>query len=249
MPDIHTTILPVEGVFNARDIGGRRNIHQRTLSLHRFVRSGHLNAITDAGVDTLAKWGVDCVIDLRSHDEVTRNPDNRVKAHGMDYHHIPLLDGIHSNAGGWTAALLPKSMEEMYIGFIEENGQKLQAVFSVLADPSYQCVLFHCTVGKDRTGTVAMLLLGLAGAPHKTIVKDYALSQDLMDMSGMNAAIAGFPPYLFASAPASMEATLAHLEQKYGGIDPYLTHIGVTEAQKRSIKDKLLPPRESAESN
>ena len=68
-------------------------------------------------------------------------------------------------------------------------------------------------------------------------------------MNGMNAAIAGFPPYLFASAPASMEATLAHLEQKYGGIAPYLTHIGVTEVQNRSIKDKLLPPRESAESN
>ena len=39
------------------------------------------------------------------------------------------------------------------------------------------CTLFHCRAGKDRTGVVAMLLLGLAGVSDEDIVADYAATQ------------------------------------------------------------------------
>ena len=34
-------------------------------------------------------------------------------------------------------------------------------------------LLFHCAAGKDRTGVVAAVLLGLAGVPHEEIAADY----------------------------------------------------------------------------
>ena len=40
--------------------------------------------------------------------------------------------------------------------------------------------MFHCSAGKDRTGVLAAVLLGLLGVPDETIVADYALSAAAM---------------------------------------------------------------------
>jgi hypothetical protein len=32
----------------------------------------------------------------------------------------------------------------------------------------------HCTAGKDRTGVITALMLGLLGVPEETIIHDYA---------------------------------------------------------------------------
>ena len=45
-----------------------------------------------------------------------------------------------------------------------------------IADAPDGGVIVHCNVGKDRTGVVVALLLGLAGVPTETIVDDYAVS-------------------------------------------------------------------------
>ena len=37
-------------------------------------------------------------------------------------------------------------------------------------------MVFHCTAGKDRTGLMAMLLLGALGVPDDDIVRDYELT-------------------------------------------------------------------------
>ena len=37
-------------------------------------------------------------------------------------------------------------------------------------------VFFHCSIGSDRTGTMAILLLGALGVPEPDVCKDYELS-------------------------------------------------------------------------
>ena len=44
-----------------------------------------------------------------------------------------------------------------------------------LKDDDY-AVLFHCTVGKDRTGILAALILSFLGVDRDTIVCDYLIS-------------------------------------------------------------------------
>mgnify|MGYP001109491923 CR=1 FL=1 len=39
--------------------------------------------------------------------------------------------------------------------FLQSGQQQLHSFFTLLADPSRYPLLFHCSIGKDRTGLVA----------------------------------------------------------------------------------------------
>jgi protein-tyrosine phosphatase len=55
--------------------------------------------------------------------------------------------------------------------------RSLAGTFEFLAQAQRnECVLFHCAAGMDRTGMVAMLLLGLAEVPREEILADYCYS-------------------------------------------------------------------------
>ena len=49
-------------------------------------------------------------------------------------------------------------------------------VFQVLLNHEDGAVLFHCTGGKDRAGTAAVLLLSALGADREVILRDFALT-------------------------------------------------------------------------
>ena len=46
------------------------------------------------------------------------------------------------------------------------------------------------------------------------------------------------PPELLAP-PLAMERTLQHLNEQYGGIESYVRHIGLTDAQITGIRNML----------
>ncbi len=50
----------------------------------------------------------------------------------------------------------------------------------MLAQPATYPAVFHCFAGKDRTGILAAVVLGLVGVPDDVIVADYVLSRDAM---------------------------------------------------------------------
>ena len=41
--------------------------------------------------------------------------------------------------------------------------------------------VFFCNAGKDRTGVVAAMVLGLLGVDDETVAGDYALTQEVLD--------------------------------------------------------------------
>ncbi|RMZ55575.1 hypothetical protein APUTEX25_000158 [Auxenochlorella protothecoides] len=105
-------------------------------------------------------------------------------------------------------------------------------------------LLFFCKLGKDRTGTVAALVLTACGASRNQIVADYARSdgvnevalggiERMEDVQGMDSAI-------FASAPAEcMEALLDHAQEAYGGLAKYMTGIGFGEERQAALREAL----------
>jgi protein-tyrosine phosphatase len=92
-------------------------------------------------------------------------------------------------------------------------------------------MVFHCTAGKDRTGLMAMLLLGALGVPHDEIVRDYELTthyrsskrlvvlRPQLEAAGVD--VDAVLPFLTAQAPV-MAATIAALEARHGSIEGYL---------------------------
>ena len=57
----------------------------------------------------------------------------------------------------------------------------LRSVVETLADPANLPAVFFCNAGKDRTGVVAAMVLGLLGVDDETVAADYALTQDVLD--------------------------------------------------------------------
>ena len=129
-----------------------------------------------------------------------------------------MLDQL--NSSGFRGAL-PACMFDVYQSLLDNDASSIRSVMEALDGPG--CSLFHCRAGKDRTGVVAMLLLGLAGVDDEFIVEDYRVTQDYMGR-GLRAQRAGVsilllkkvPRCLFESAPLEMERTLEHLHARYG---------------------------------
>lgn len=80
-------------------------------------------------------------------------------------------------------------------------------------------MVFHCTVGKDRTGFAAALLLSALGVDRDTIMQDYLLPNRLYRRS----------PSVEESGPAhvmdvlwQVQAAFDSMDQDHGGVSSYL---------------------------
>jgi len=232
-------LLELEGSFNARDVGGYPAGGGKTIKYRRFIRTGSLFRLTEQGKSVLLDMGIRCVVDLRSNFEVNEKPDAVMNDPRFTWRHLPMLDYIYAGIADEQYVPFPPSLEEMYINLLNEDRNSFRSLFQLFASPEHESYLFHCTMGKDRTGVAAALLLSLAGVDDETIVEDYSHSAKLTKhiIEGLSGNI---PAYLFASPAETMQTVLSHLKNKYGGGQGYLAYIGITSEQRRAILTKLL---------
>ncbi len=236
--DVRRQVLELEGSFNVRDLGGYPTRDGKRIQPRRFLRAGSLYDLSEKGRQTLLDLGVHCVIDLRSRVEREQMPDPVENLPEFTFHHVPMLDYINSSVVAGEMSF-PDSLEEMYLGLLDNAGHSFAQVFELFANPLCSGFLFHCTAGKDRTGMVTMLLLALAGVEEDLIVADYSLSEHLAPPApGERPHYV--PAYALTSPPEAMRVTLEYLNSRYGGVEPYLSHIGVTHEQRSRVLRKLL---------
>ena len=233
-------LLEIEGCYNIRDIGGYHTSAGKAVKHLRFIRSGSLFGLTEQGKSHLLDLGLRCVIDLRSHREVSLYPDAIMGDSRFSWHHLPMLDYIYSNKAQGLPDSFPPSLEEMYISLLEESRDGFRQLFELFAHPDHQGYVFHCMAGKDRTGIVAALLLSLAGVDEQTIVEDYAHSEELLRDILAKVDLGDLPNYVLASRPQTMQVLLRHLEARYGGAQSYLNQIGIAPVAQAEVLKKLL---------
>lgn len=158
-----------------------------------FVRSGKLSILTkEECAELCRKYGVKCIIDLRTPVESAEFPDPLPES--VDYLQIPLLKdaavGITHETGSDPMTIIrnlrkhPEKLKEMipdfeslYTDIVTDDYSRAQLdkVVTILRKNAAdgKCTLYHCTAGKDRTGVVSMALLKSYGISNDEIVKDY----------------------------------------------------------------------------
>jgi protein-tyrosine phosphatase len=239
-----TRQLAWEGLLNARDLGGYPTTDGRQTRWGAVVRSASLTGLTPSGRAALIGYGVRSIIDLRLPDEVASHPNPFAERDGHDllYTNLSFLDPVVAPPGdALTLADGYKRMLDLFQG-------KVAAVMTAIAGAPRGGVLVHCAAGKDRTGLIAALLLGLVAVETETIAADYALSAEYLrardeewlrngpgDRAEREERLRRFAP-----TAAVMVAVLDHLAGRYGGVEAYLLHAGVAPADLARLRARLL---------
>ena len=168
-------ILRVRSGHNVRELGGYVTPRGKTQT-HRFLRSGSTGPLSAEDLDTLRSWGVRYVLDLRGIGETPAVTCSFAKLDWVTWANVPLYDRDLS-----APAMAPIRAEGSFLAtsyltmLRSENCIRRIFAFLAQAEPD-DCVLFHCAAGIDRTGVLAMLLLGLAEVGRRDIIADYAYS-------------------------------------------------------------------------
>lgn len=70
-----------------------------------------------------------------------------------------------------------QTLAEQYVGLLENAKPVVVDVMKLLLDSANLPVLIHCAHGKDRTGVIVAVILGLLEVENEVIVQDYAMSE------------------------------------------------------------------------
>ncbi|MFN3705312.1 MAG: tyrosine-protein phosphatase [Thermoflexales bacterium] len=239
--------LKLEGAHNARDIGGYRTREGRFTRWGKVWRSDRLSELTAADEQKLLQQRIRTVIDMRFVSEVQRNPDRLANHPGVNYINLPLHeDGSHNVV---DTSALPPTLVDYYRLLLDHTGHNIRRVFEHLAAPGALPALLHCTLGKDRTGIVTMLLLDLLGVTEETIVEDYLLTatycQPLLEQFRAEARQSGtaFGEWhlrMLECDEHAITSALWHLRRRYGNAALYLQAHGLQASQIVHLQNELL---------
>ena len=244
--------LPLTGLTNARELGGWNTPNGLT-KYGVFLRTEVPYGLTAEDIAFLRDYGVTMDIDLRGAPELESMPDMLRTENWVEYIHLPMHDNRASNGGaGSTSGHVRSSMEEnfswgrLYVRMTEDSRDWVKKVIETLARAE-GVAMYHCTTGKDRTGIVSAMLLGICGVCNEDVLADYCVSEVYLDWiyarlrKAMNLPDNGeeIEPF-FKTAPLNMRILLAHWEENYGGVCGFLRDCGVTEDCMETIRRRLV---------
>ena len=168
--------LGVYGANNLREMGGFA-VGGGQLRWKRLLRSGDTNALDAEAIAALRAYGLTHVIDLRSAPSHPRQTDPFARVWGVRWRNVPIAVGMEAYAKDAPEYEEFGPFAGGYLVLLR-NQRGVRAVFRHLARAARAdgCALFHCTGGMDRTGAIAMLLMGLAEAPRESLLLDFGYS-------------------------------------------------------------------------
>ena len=221
MTEPYSRHIYFESVINFRDLGGYRARDGRSVSWRRLFRSGDFRSMTANDLALLTgEIGVNSVVDLRSPPEVEKQGIGRLAEADINYQNLAFFTGVDRKEDE-KAFQECKSMGEIYLYMISNRqlNERIVAALEVIAAPENHPLVFHCAVGKDRTGILAAVLLGAVGVSDDDIIQDYALShshiQELYRKFQKDPKtskdIQPLPDYFWEATPESMTLFLSSL--------------------------------------
>ncbi len=224
------------GCLNARDLGGVRLPNARETGWRAFVRSDDPNKLTNAGWQALRAYGVGTIVDLRHERERSSNGSH--DNNGIARIHIPLED--LTVVEFWQKWNKYNCCPMYYQPFLERFPQRVAEVISAMAGAGAGGVLFHCGIGRDRTGLISLLLLRLAGVESDDIASDYELSVDRLRRDAEQQQIERLLAEHETSARKAIISLLDSID-----VETYLLAAGVSARDIRRLRNRLLGDKQA----
>ncbi len=205
-------IIDLKGVSGARDVAFFSNDVKQGL----IFRSANLDGLTKSGKAAAKhRYNVKTEIDLRRGGEGTAGTYSPVK--GANYYNY---------SGAFYVRTEASLLDPVYQKNVADT-------ISVFANKDNYPILFHCFAGRDRTGTIAVLLQALLGANYKDIKTDYEISF-LTSTGCMDGAL---PEIMIPQFNSLMDYLINYSDKSLSeNTEKFLIDIGVSKSDLNSIK-------------
>lgn len=220
------SLLPIEGAYNVRDMGGYRTEDGKTVRWDKVFRSGDLNRLTKNDVAYLEALGIKTIVDFRSRSEKDEAPDTAL-ATVTETVELPIDTGNVMDYASLVQATAQQNENALVKAnryFIIHNCRnEYKTLFSNLRDAAKLPILFHCSAGKDRAGLAAALFLSCLGVDRETVIADYLLSGGYV--AEKYASIVSNAPQLaplFTVKRKYIEAAFDTIESEFKSIEAFL---------------------------
>lgn len=226
-----------EHIANFRDLGGLPTASGYACE-GKLYRSSMLYNLSKVDQATFESLNIQTIMDLRSPKEI-KNEVNPYKDLVKNYYHFNLSGRA---AAGRSSELAKNAkdkyfMAERYMEYLEQK-QELRSLFNVFLQAEAFPLVFHCSAGKDRTGTIAYLIEKLNQVPLADIVADYQVSYTYVQADpkiihpdkGLN---------IYQSYPEIMQRFDAYFLDQYGSITNYFEELGFDSAEIEELSHIL----------
>ncbi len=210
--------LFIDGVSNTRDIGGYAISKTACIRQGMIYRSGFLHEITETGLYQARELlGIKCELDFRTPGEGGAGGKSSL-GEDITYYNF---DGV------------------FYMGMKDKERQTILAnEIKIFADPNNYPMIIHCSLGRDRTGTAAMLIQALCGVSEKDLYKDYELS--FFSTLGSNDTVENLLNNHVTPMLNYIKSYGKDGDSLKDCVEAFLLKIGVTQAEIDSIRSIMI---------
>ena len=272
--------LRLEGTNNCRELGGFVNKQGKVIKYHKLLRSDRLNSLTDTDIACLVDYGLKTIVDFRGAGESEQTPNRIIPGteyislpvHEESRQGNPLSEQemlqifVEASKGDKNAANNKEAdknaadtnvdlhMKKSYRNMVTDP--HAQAAFRkffhllITHEKEKGALLFHCAMGKDRTGFASALILYALGCSKETVLKDYLLTnasvEDRIDQikeglkqKGASEETAAVVYNLMLVKQSYIESAFEEIYKIYGSIDAYLKQVIGLGEQELGILSSL----------
>ena len=221
---------PMKGIANFRDLGGY-SCNGGMTKWGVFFRSTSLHKAVEEDVAIMERVGISRILDLRYPGEREEKPDVPVK--GADWMGISLLGTIPvEDLDVNDEEEDTKTLINMYRQIIASSRAEIKDSVQAMIQAEGPA-LFHCAAGKDRTGILAMLLLGAVGVSREDIIADYEMSHHY---------IRSFTEDISGSHGSNIQKLFDEIVEEWGSVTGFLQECGISQKELSRLNEKFVIP-------
>ena len=220
--------IQINNVLNARDLGNKvTNDGKKRVKQGLIYRTATFDGISELGrKQAIQQYGIKTDLDLREQGPTSSplGPDVNYVNNGVEFYGSPFYVSAYTGVN------------------VAEYQVAMRDNLKTLANKDNYPLAFHCAVGRDRTGTLAITLYLLLGVNLEQIKQDYVVSF----FSKACNVESDFDAYV-----TQMEYLIRYFERFkinaqsedidiYQRTENYCEHIGVSKDEIASIRNILL---------
>ncbi|ABI61657.1 tyrosine-protein phosphatase [Granulibacter bethesdensis] len=240
--------VSVEAAHNFRDLGGWSTRLGGKVRFGRVFRSAAIPADRDNIAPEIAALNLKAVCDFRSESESAVSDSVFTHLPGVTVHRLPINPAVGGSIielltrGAQTGEDISHLLRRAYIAYALEWGPSYRGMFDLLLQNDIP-LLLHCSIGKDRTGFGAALILRAVGVRWDDILEDYLATNQLWepDQQLLDRVPRHARATLLNAHEEMLHAAFEAIRLEYGSIERYFERaLGLTALSREKLCDLLV---------